>query len=158
MTGDFTMHKVLAQILAVLVSLAASCTPSSREGIAGDPVSSSASSQKMILQEDGHCHQREFPEGSNCYLSSLREQHCSDCGTREKLYALGYRVGTGPRPWGFRLGIVRIPAGRAAEFEAFATRNYPAKCSGTIILPPCNPDATSMNVDIIWPSWVRFEQ
>ncbi len=112
--------------------------------------------KKTIETEDGHCRQFDIPKWSLCYLVGVDKLWCGDCKSGEVLYALGYRAGKGPNAPGFRLARFRIPAGRAVEFEYFAVKKSPARCAGTIITPPCNPDATNMSVEVDFPAWVRF--
>ena len=149
------MKKGMISILVLLLSCSSSAV---KKGGTAAHDSSSSASKSEAARDSGRCREYEVPEGSDCYLSSMREMSCSDCGIREKLYVIGYNVGKASHPWGFELSRIRVPAARAEEFEALISRYSTVKCSGVIVLPPCGPEAKEMDVKLPWPGWAKVHQ
>jgi hypothetical protein len=82
-------------------------------------------------------------------------QHCGDCAPGEELYRVAHFFDAGGTTWGFGSAMVKIPAGKRVELEAFLREHSPVACSGWIVNPPCNPDATSVELELPWPEWVK---
>ena len=115
-----------------------------------------ASVQAEPVQEDGACRNADVPAGSTCRFNAVFPQHCGDCAPGEELYRVAhYYDGPGGTTWGFGSAMVKIPAGKRAELEAFLRERSPVACSGWIVNPPCNPDATSVALELEWPDWVK---
>jgi len=104
----------------------------------------------------GGCRNADVPVGSTCRFNAVFPQHCGDCALGEELYRVAhYYDGPGGTTWGFGSAMVKIPAGKRAELEAFLRERSPVACSGWIVNPPCNPDATSVALELEWPDWVK---
>jgi hypothetical protein len=141
--------------LLAVGALAAACHgAASCECGGGAGVGAQAAPQPPV-QEDGACRNASVPAGSLCRFNAAFPQSCPDCGAGEEQYRVAHFVNVAGVEWGFGSAMVKIPAGKRAELEAFLTEHSPVACSGEIVNPPCNPDATYVELDLPWPEWVK---
>jgi hypothetical protein len=106
------------------------------------------------VRETGGCRNVLVPDGSQCRLSAVYTQNCGDCAPGEARYGVAHKVEVSGVEWGF-MSSAKIPADKQSELEAFLKEHSPVGCSGEIVNPPCNPDATSVAFDLQWPEWVK---
>jgi hypothetical protein len=137
--------------------LAASCHgAASCECGGGAGAGAQRQAEPVPIDAPGGCRNADVPAGSTCRFNDVFPQHCADCAAGEELYRVAhYYDGPGGTTWGFGSAMVRIPAGKRAELEAFLRKRSPVGCNGWIVNPPCNPDATSVELDLQWPDWVK---
>ena len=127
---------------------AASCECGGGAGVGAQP-------EPAPAKETGNCQNVLVPQGSRCRFDAVFPLSCPACAPGEELYRVAHLVDEAGTTWGFGSATVRVPAGKRAELEAFLRENSPVGCSGEIVNPPCNPDATSVALDLQWPGWVK---
>jgi len=142
-----------AAILA-LCALAAACHGAASCECGGG-AGAGATAATAPVQETGGCRNVSVPVGSQCRLSAVYTQNCSECAPGEERYGVAHKVEVSGVEWGFGSATVTIPAGKQPELEAFLQEHSPVGCSGDIVNPPCNPGATSVALDLQWPEWVK---
>ena len=135
--------------LAAACHGAASCECGGGAGVGADV------QQATQVQEDGACRNVLIPAGSQCRLSAVYTQNCGECAPGEARYGVAHKVEVSGVEGGFGSAAVTIPADKQPELEAFLKEHSPVGCSGEIVNPPCNPEATSVALDLQWPEWVK---
>jgi len=142
-----------AALFALCTFVAACQGAASCECGGGAGVGATAAAEPV--QETGGCRNVSVPVGSQCRLSAVYTQNCGECAPGEARYGVAHKVEVSGVEWGFGSATVKIPADKQSELEAFLKERSPVGCSGVIVNPPCNPEATSVALDLQWPEWVK---
>jgi hypothetical protein len=101
----------------------------------------------------GRCENVTVPPDSRCELESVHPLTCSDCDPGEGLYRIYHRVTVAGIERVFRTAVVKAPTARFEELRKLLSSHSPVGCSGVIVNPPCNPQATHVTLDLAWPDW-----
>jgi hypothetical protein len=141
--------------LLALGALAAACHGAASCECGGGAGAGADVRQAEPVQEDGACRNASVPAGSLCRFNAVFPQACPECAAGEERYRVAHFFDAGGTTWGFGSALVTIPAGKRAELEAFLAERSPVACSGEIVNPPCNPDATNVELELQWPEWVK---
>jgi len=144
-----------AALFALPCVLAAACQGAASCQCGGGAGVGVSTPSEPPAQETGGCRNVTVPAGSWCRFNDVFPQSCAECAPGEEQYRVAHFVDVGGVEWGFGSAMVKIPAGRRADLEAFLTEHSPVACSGEIVNPPCNPDATHVELDLPWPEWVK---
>ena len=140
--------------LLALCALAAACHGAASCECGGGG-GAGVGAQAEPVKETGGCRNVLIPAGSQCRLDAVFPQACAECAPDEERYRVAHQVDAGGTTWGFGSAIVAIPAGKRGDLEEFLREHSPVGCSGEIVNPPCNPDGTSVALDLQWPAWVK---
>jgi hypothetical protein len=132
----------------------ASCRLPGRDADKGGPSGTDAPPPK----ETGHC-ENEHVEGV-CRLDSVqplgKEQASGPEGT--VLCRINHEIVDGERSFVVTSGYLRVPEEKVDDLSGFFRSHDNLPCKAYIVRPPCNPDGTSVTMDLAPPDYAKPER
>ncbi len=143
-------------VATMALLLAAACGETRREPT---EKSTEKSTDTGEAYKPGRC-KNEDVKGPCKFIGSMRQNEGPEtfvAGTA--VHRIDFQILTGDREIVVTLGYFRVSESKANALIEYYEKNSPAKCEAYIVWPPCNPQGTTVSIDIEPPPFatpVRF--
>jgi len=140
------MYKLLMSVVTMALLLGSACEEKRQK-----PAEKSKDTGEV--HKPGGC-RNENVKGPCKFTAAMRQNEdpaTAVAGTA--VYRIDFLIPTDDREIVVTLGYFRVPESKGNELIEYYEKNSPAKCEAYIVWPPCNPQGTTVRIDVKPPSF-----
>ena len=123
-------------------------------GVGGCKKEQPAATGVPKVPEVGGCENIDF-KGATCELDLLVVTSLDPGQPGAKVVRVSHTAKVGDRVFQFDSFQLAVPEARIKELGGFFKEHSPVGCDGVIVRPPCNPDATAVQLKLTLPDYVK---
>ncbi|MBW1809200.1 MAG: hypothetical protein JRJ87_13480 [Deltaproteobacteria bacterium] len=140
------MYKLLISVVTMALLFGAACEETQQKPAV-------KSNNTGEAHKPGGC-RNENVKGPCKFTAAMRQNEdpaTAVAGTA--VYRIDFLITTAEREIVVTLGYFRVPESKGNELIKYYEKNSPAKCEAHIVWPPCNPQGTTVGINVEPPSF-----